>query len=54
MSNSLEVDTNLTYCPTTLTVNNALVITNVSDEELVFKVNVHSFRSKPIKRISYP
>ena len=38
MSTALEVDTNLSYCPTTLIVNQALTITNVSDEELVFKV----------------
>jgi hypothetical protein len=40
MATALEVDTNLTYCPTTLAVNQPLIITNVSADELVFKVPI--------------
>lgn len=64
VANSLTVDTNLTYCPITLNVNQPLNITNVSEYDLVFKVktNKKNFISmnpcngfiKPFNTLSIP
>ncbi len=43
-ADSLEIDTNLTYCPDTLTVSKPLTITNVSEHLLAFKVSFPQLR----------
>jgi hypothetical protein len=46
----LEIDTTLSYCPTTLAVCKPLKLTNVSTDELAFKVTFDELRSKPTKK----